>query len=150
MLSAFLESHLLVFRFYKIEKSCLNRAITYLYKNKIDILSLHVKNNKGIFKYQNEKRVNGSRGRRIAYYFTNPDRLPPPPNINVTIHDTWSSLEVPVVTTRQKSQFTDVIHFELPATSNRSKRIKLQINPEAKCWFGNGLNDESVEEVMVK
>ena len=39
----------------KIEKSCLNRAITYLYKNKIDILSLHVKNNEGIFKYQNEK-----------------------------------------------------------------------------------------------
>ena len=52
-----------------ITKVELNGAVSNYYKNKADILLLHISNNYGVYKLQNERRINGKRGRVTCYFF---------------------------------------------------------------------------------
>ena len=54
-----------------ITKVELNGAVSNYYKNKADILLLHISNNYGVYKLQNERRINGKGGRVMCYFLLN-------------------------------------------------------------------------------
>ena len=114
-----------------ITKAELNKAITTYYRNKCDILLLHITNCDDVYKSCSERRINGRRERLTSYYFTTKNELPPPATTN--IYNTKESLRksiVPVIT-RSTSITKNILTDELTRQSNVSlsrepKRIKLE------------------------
>ena len=77
----------------KLTKIEFNRAVGNYFKDKADLLLLHNSNSYGVYKHQNEKRVNGKRERVSYYYFTREaNKIPVPPNSNTTFYCTLKSL----------------------------------------------------------
>ena len=89
----------------KLTKIEVNRAVAQYFKNKADLLLLHNSNSYGVYKHQNEKRVNGKRERVTYYYFTREtNEIPVPPNSNTTFYCTLKSLARTTNTTNYCTQ----------------------------------------------
>ena len=94
----------------KVTTTELNRAVTNYYKNKSDILVLHITNTHGVYKTSNQRRIDGKRKRTNCYYFTNSnDELPTMPNGSTIIYDTKDLIVQPNVITRQTLKTTQNI-----------------------------------------
>jgi len=159
----------------KISKVELNRAVSNYYKNKADILLLHTSNKCGVYKLQNERRINGKRGRVTCYFFTtSKDETPIQPNSSTKMYETRESIELPT-TSQETHPLTNTLVEDIELhpvkkrviikeegrkvekvyeySNNELDKLKNDTfwdSPEAKCWFGAGEKNEIIEDTMVK
>ena len=110
----------------KITTLELNRAVSTFYRNKIDILVLHVCNSHGVYKSSNEHRINDKRKRSTSYYFTNTiNELPMMPNVTTIIYGTKESAEQPNCVTQKTLKTTHEISISHTPARRATKRTRL-------------------------
>ena len=116
----------------KITTVELNRAVSRYFKNKADLMHLHHSNNYGIYKLQNEKRIDGKRKRVTCYFFTtNLNDTPILPNPNTKIHQTRASVEKTAVITRSTTKYVANVNDNINLRPSKRKRLS-EVKTEVK------------------
>ena len=104
----------------------LNRTFSTFYRNKIDILALHICNSHGVYKSSNERRITGKRKRSTSYDFTNTiNELLMIPNCTTIIYGTKESVEQPNFVTLQTFKTTHEIVISHTPARRAIKRNRL-------------------------